>query len=162
MRRGLITFLAIAAGVLAAQATPAQAAASGPLSVHVEGILDAPSFEQPPLTAWPVHASETLRGLVDFSNELDGTVVAFETGDPDRPIVTGSVYTTELPPGAATFACAATEFGTRGEPLGGVCAVTGAIVGRGTFRITQLALAPGGALAEDLVFPSAFCRDCRR
>jgi hypothetical protein len=161
MRRALVALLLVAAAVLAAQSPPAQAAATGPLSVHVQGAVGAALLlDQPPLTVWPFRAEETMRGLVDFANEFDGTLIAFETGDPDRPLVTGSVYTTELPPGAATFACATTEFGARGEPVGGACAVAGVIVGRGTFRISELTLAPGGSLAWDVTFPRVFCRDC--
>jgi hypothetical protein len=158
--RRLLVLVLIAAAVFAAQVSPARAAASGPLSVHVEGTLGAPSFEQPTLTAWPFRASQTLRGLIDVANEIDGTVVAFDEGDPDRPIVTGSVYGTLLPPGAATIACVATQFGARGEPLGGSCAVAGAIVGRGELRISAFELAPGGSLSWDIAFPSVFCRRC--
>lgn len=160
MRRAVIALLLVGATVLAAQSPPAQAAATGPLSVHVQGAVGAPAFEQPPVTVWPFRAAETMRGLVDFANEFDGTLIAFETGDPDRPLVTGPVYTTELPPGAATFACVTTRFGRQGQPLGGPCTVAGAIVGRGTFQISELSLAPGGALAWDVTFPRVFCRDC--
>jgi hypothetical protein len=152
----------VAAGLLAAQAASAHAAATGPLSVHVEGAVAAPSFQQPPLTVWPFRAVETMHGIIDFANESDGTIVAFDEGDPDQPIVTGSVYGAQLPVGAVAFACVTTEFGARGEPLGGACAVAGAIVGRGTFQISELALAAGGRIAWDVSFPNVFCRDCRQ
>jgi len=162
MRRAFVALLlvAAAAAVVASQSSPAQAAATGPLSVHVEGTLGDLSFDRPPLTVWPFRASETLRGLIDVANEFDGTIVAFEEGDPDRPLQVGSVYTTQLPPGAATFACVATQFGARGEPLGGSCAATGAVVGRGTFRISAFELAAGASLSWDVSFARAFCRDC--
>ena len=164
MRLRLLALALLAGAALAAQTTPAHAAATGPLAVHVEGSLGAPTLEQPPLTVWPFRAVVTLRGVVDGSSDIDGTLVAFETGDPDRPLQLGSVWSGDVDMGGqsegVTFVCAVTEFGARGEPLGGPCAVTGALTGRGAFQISELDLVPGAALAWTLDFPRVVCRRC--
>jgi hypothetical protein len=165
MRLRLLALALLAGAALAAQTTPARAAATGPLAVHVEGSLGAPTLEQPPVTLWPFRAVETLRGIVDGSSDTDGTLAAFETGDPDRPLQVGSLWSGDVDVGGrserAAFVCAVTEFGERGEPLGGPCAVTGALTGRGTFQITELEFRPDATLAWELDFPSVFCRLCR-
>jgi hypothetical protein len=161
----LLALALLAGAALAAQTAPARAAATGPLAVHVEGALGAPTLEQPPLTLWPFRAVETLRGIVDDSSDTGGTLVAFDTGDPDQPVRLGSVWSGDVDVGgrseSVAFVCAVTEFGARGEPLGGPCAVTGALTGRGAFQISELELAPGAPLAWELEFPSVFCRLCR-
>src|SRR5205809_7491372 len=86
VRLRLLALALLAGAALAAQTTPAHAAATGPLAVHVEGSLGAPTLEQPSLTLWPFRAVVTPRGVVDGSSDTDGTLVAFETGDPDRPL----------------------------------------------------------------------------
>jgi hypothetical protein len=154
----------IACALLALQAVPAQAATSGSLSVHVEGSIGAPVLDQMPLTIWPFTAAVTLRGLVDASGEVDSTLVFFQTGDPNRPYVIGALWSDEVEVGgrsqSVSFACAVTEIGRGGEPLGGPCTVVGAIVGRGTFQVSRLELRAGGALAWNLTIPRAFCPLC--
>jgi hypothetical protein len=160
----LLWLALLASAALAVQGAPANAATSGPLSVQLEGSLGAPVLEQPPLTIWPFSAVETMRGLVESTGDTDGTLVIFVTGDPDRPYVIGSVWDGEVDIGGraatVTFTCAVTDIGLLGEPLGGPCAVTGAVRGSGTFQVSRLELRGDGSIAWELTFPSVFCHAC--
>jgi hypothetical protein len=160
-----VLLTACLAAVALAGAGDAAALATGPLAVHVEGTVGEPVVVGPPATIWNVHAVDSLSGILGGSNEVDGTIIAFEEGTPRRPIVVGPIWgdDAEVPGGgtaAVVFACVVTTFDESGAPSAGSCTVRGAAVGLGTFQVRAMQLEVGGEVSVDVDFPRVLCVPC--
>jgi hypothetical protein len=114
--------------------------------VRIEATIGEPAGSGPLVRA-PFAGTQTLSGLLEGSAEGDGVLVAFDSGDPDRPIVVGELWSSrEEPP--TRLACAAAR-----------CVLSGAVVGSGRVETATIDLR-GGRLLIEIVFPRAVRLRC--
>jgi hypothetical protein len=138
----------VAVPALAIAADSAGAATTGRLAVRIDATTGE-AVTSGTLTRIPFTGTQTLSGLAEGSADGDGVLIAFESGDPDRPLVIGGLWSSrEEPP--TRIACVRER-----------CALSGGMVGVGRVESAEVDLRTG-RLALELVFPRAVCLRCSR
>jgi len=145
-RRIALLAAAFALAVLAVSGSMARAV-SGPLVVTIEGSLGEPSVRDGVLVASATGAAR-FSGLLEGAAGVDGVVIAFESGDVNRPILVGSLWSShESPP--ESIAC-----------VGVVCALEGPVVGFGRMELAEVEPLAGGRVSLRIVVRRAHCERC--